>query len=42
MNVIFFSRRKGKARQLNLSHPVTLCVVSILGLGVLASIFVPG
>ena len=42
MNVIFFSRRNGKARQFNLSHPITLCVVSILGLGLLASTFVAG
>src|SRR5208283_4351323 len=37
MNVIFFSRRRGRARHLNLSHPVTLTIVSILGLGLLAS-----
>jgi murein DD-endopeptidase MepM/ murein hydrolase activator NlpD len=42
MNVIFFSRRNGKARQFNLSHPITLSVVSILGLGLLASTFVAG
>jgi murein DD-endopeptidase MepM/ murein hydrolase activator NlpD len=42
MNVIFFSRRNGSARQFNLSHPVTLSVVSILGLGLLASTFVAG
>ena len=42
MNVIFFSRRNGKARQFNLSHPITLCVVSILGLGLVASTFVAG
>jgi len=42
MNVIFFSRRNGKARQFNLSHPITLSVISILGLGLLASTFVAG
>lgn len=42
MNVIFFSRRNGRARQLNLSHPVTLSIVSILALGLLASTFVAG
>jgi murein DD-endopeptidase MepM/ murein hydrolase activator NlpD len=42
MNVIFFSRRNGRARQLNLSHPVTLSIVSVLALGLLASTFVAG
>jgi len=42
MNVIFFSQRNGRARQLNLSHPVTLSVLSLLGLGLLASVFVAG
>ena len=37
MNVIFFSRRRGRARHLNLSHPVTLTIISILALGLLAS-----
>jgi murein DD-endopeptidase MepM/ murein hydrolase activator NlpD len=37
MNVIFFSRRRGRARHLNLSHPVTVTIISILGLGLLAS-----
>jgi murein DD-endopeptidase MepM/ murein hydrolase activator NlpD len=37
MNVIFFSRRRGRARHLNLSHPVTLTIVGIFGLGLLAS-----
>jgi murein DD-endopeptidase MepM/ murein hydrolase activator NlpD len=37
MNVIFFSRRRGRARHLNLSHPVTLAIISILALGLLAS-----
>ncbi len=42
MNVIFFSRREGKARHLNLSHPITLVIVTILGLGLLASTFALG
>jgi murein DD-endopeptidase MepM/ murein hydrolase activator NlpD len=42
MNVIFFSRRNGKARQFNLSHPITLSVISILALSLLASIFAGG
>ena len=42
MNVIFFSRRKGSARQFNLSHPVTLSVISILGLSLLAGTFTAG
>jgi murein DD-endopeptidase MepM/ murein hydrolase activator NlpD len=37
MNIIFFSRRRGRARHLNLSHPVTLTIVTILALGLLAS-----
>ncbi len=42
MNVIFFSRRNGNARQFNLSHPLTLSVLSILGLGLLATTFIAG
>ena len=42
MNVIFFSRRQGIARHLNLSHPWVLSVVTALGLGVLAAVFVLG
>jgi murein DD-endopeptidase MepM/ murein hydrolase activator NlpD len=42
MNVIFFSRRNGKARQFNLSHPITLSVISILGLSLLVSTFAAG
>ncbi len=42
MNVIFFSHRNGKARQFNLSHPLTLSVLSILGLGMLATTFIAG
>ena len=42
MNVIFFSRHVGKARHLNLSHPVTFSLVSIAALGVVVSIFALG
>ena len=42
MNVIFFSRRNGKARQFNLSHPITFSVISILALSLLVSIFAGG
>ena len=42
MNLIFFSRRQGKARHLNLSHPVTLTLFSIGGLAVLAGVFAAG
>jgi murein DD-endopeptidase MepM/ murein hydrolase activator NlpD len=42
MNVIFFSRRVGKARHLNLAHPVTLGVVAICGTGLLVSAFLLG
>jgi murein DD-endopeptidase MepM/ murein hydrolase activator NlpD len=42
MNVIFFSRRVGKARHLNLSHPLTLSVVTLAALSVLVTIFALG
>jgi len=42
VNLIFFSRRQGKARHLNLSHPVTLTLFSIGGLAVLAGVFAAG
>lgn len=42
MNLIFFSRRQGKARHLNLSHPVTLTLLSIAGLALLAGVFTVG
>ncbi|HEX9474791.1 MAG TPA: hypothetical protein VF931_11415, partial [Steroidobacteraceae bacterium] len=42
MNLIFFSRSQGKARHLNLSHPVTLTLVSLVAVAVLAGIFVAG
>jgi len=42
MNVIFFSHRNGKARQFNLSHPLTLAVISLLGLALVAGTFIAG
>jgi murein DD-endopeptidase MepM/ murein hydrolase activator NlpD len=42
MNVIFFSRHVGKARHLNLSHPVTLTLVTAAGLTLLVTIFALG
>ena len=42
MNVIFFSRRVGKARHLNLAHPVTLGLVALAGVGLLVGTFVLG
>ena len=42
MNVILFSRRNGKARQFNLAHPLTVTVLSVLGLALLASVFAAG
>jgi len=42
MNVIFLSRREGKARQLNLSHPLTLSLIASATLAVLGSAFMAG
>lgn len=42
MNVIFFSKREGRARQFDLAHPVTLGFVAALGLGILGTAFVLG
>jgi murein DD-endopeptidase MepM/ murein hydrolase activator NlpD len=42
MNLIFFSRRQGQARHLQLTHPVTLAVVGVLGLALLAATFAFG
>jgi murein DD-endopeptidase MepM/ murein hydrolase activator NlpD len=42
MNVIFFSRRVGKARHLNLAHPVTLGLVAVCGVGLLVCAFLLG
>jgi len=42
MNVIFFSRREGRTRHLNLAHPLTLALVLLLALGVIAATFAVG
>jgi murein DD-endopeptidase MepM/ murein hydrolase activator NlpD len=42
MNVIFFSDSIGKARHLNLSHPLTLTLVTLVTLGLLVAIFALG
>jgi murein DD-endopeptidase MepM/ murein hydrolase activator NlpD len=42
MNVIFFSRREGRARHLNLAHPLVLSVFTLFGLGLLAGVFAIG
>ncbi len=42
MNLIFFSRREGKARHLNLAHPLTMTLIGIAGLAMLAGVFSAG
>jgi murein DD-endopeptidase MepM/ murein hydrolase activator NlpD len=42
MNIIFFSKRQGAARQLNLAHPVALGLVAVAGLGLLGGAFMLG
>jgi murein DD-endopeptidase MepM/ murein hydrolase activator NlpD len=42
MNLIFFSRRQGQARHLHLTHPVTLGIGAVLGVGVLTLAFALG
>jgi murein DD-endopeptidase MepM/ murein hydrolase activator NlpD len=42
MNVIFFSKREGRARQLNLEHPLTLGIIAAAGLAILGSAFALG
>jgi murein DD-endopeptidase MepM/ murein hydrolase activator NlpD len=42
MNVIFFSKREGLARQVNLAHPVTLGILAVLVLGILGTAFALG
>jgi murein DD-endopeptidase MepM/ murein hydrolase activator NlpD len=42
MNLIFFSRRRGEARHLQLTHPVVLGVVGLVGLAVLGATFALG
>ncbi|HTT05412.1 MAG TPA: M23 family metallopeptidase [Steroidobacteraceae bacterium] len=42
MNVIFFSRREGRARHLNLAQPLTLAIVLLLGISLFAGVFAVG
>ena len=42
MNVIFFSKREGLARQLNLAHPVTLGALAVIVVGILGTAFALG
>jgi murein DD-endopeptidase MepM/ murein hydrolase activator NlpD len=42
MNVIFLSKREGKARQLDLARPVTLTAIAVLVVAFLGSAFVLG
>jgi murein DD-endopeptidase MepM/ murein hydrolase activator NlpD len=42
MNLILFSQARGRARQLNLAHPVALGVVAALALGILGTAFALG
>jgi murein DD-endopeptidase MepM/ murein hydrolase activator NlpD len=42
MNLILFSQREGRARQLNLAHPVTLGLIGVLALGILGTAFALG
>lgn len=42
MNVIFFSRRQGRARHLNLAHPVTLTLIVALTVCAIAGAFAIG
>jgi murein DD-endopeptidase MepM/ murein hydrolase activator NlpD len=42
MNVIFLSRREGRARQLNLAQPLTLGVLAAVTLAILGSAFAVG
>jgi murein DD-endopeptidase MepM/ murein hydrolase activator NlpD len=42
MNLIFFSRRRGEARHLQLTHPAVLSIASVFGLAVLSATFALG
>jgi murein DD-endopeptidase MepM/ murein hydrolase activator NlpD len=42
MNVILLSRRHGRARQLNLTHPVTLGLVAVATIGIVGGAFAFG
>ncbi len=42
MNLIFFSQRQGRTRHLNLSHPLTVTLLSIAGLAIVVGVFALG
>jgi murein DD-endopeptidase MepM/ murein hydrolase activator NlpD len=42
MNLIWFSKREGRARQFDLAHPLTLGVIAALALGILGTAFALG
>jgi murein DD-endopeptidase MepM/ murein hydrolase activator NlpD len=42
MNLIFFSRRRGLAHHLRLSHPVFLSLAGVLGIAILGGVFALG
>jgi murein DD-endopeptidase MepM/ murein hydrolase activator NlpD len=42
MNVIFFSKREGRARHFNLAQPLTLAVIAALALSILGTAFAIG
>jgi murein DD-endopeptidase MepM/ murein hydrolase activator NlpD len=42
MNLIFFSRRRGRARHVNLAHPLAVTLIAILALGVIGATFTAG
>ena len=42
MNLIWFSKREGRARQFDLAHPLTLGVLAALALGILGTAFALG
>ena len=42
MNLIYFSRRRGHARHLNLSHPLTVTLLGIASLAILTGVFALG
>jgi murein DD-endopeptidase MepM/ murein hydrolase activator NlpD len=42
MNIIFFSKREGLARQLDLAHPLTLGILAVLVIGILGTAFALG
>lgn len=42
MNLIFFSRREGQARHLNLAHPLTLGFLAAGAIGLISAVFLAG